>query len=282
VNCREFQESISAAVDRYLKGGEWRLFEEHASKCPHCRDEYEDELQTKTLIHRRIKIVQTPEALAASIVGQLGREESSMELLRRPWSDIIGVLFARPLLIASVGIAVVVLIITQPAVRFWETSSEPAADTDIIRQSLANYRAMLTGDIKPQLVSSEPANLKEFFAGKTHFTIHVPEMKECTLLGGSLNDLGGEKVAHVMYRRDSGIVYVYQVCREMAMKGEKLSLSGNVRDELQRRGWFTKTLPNGDALVLWIRGGTLCTAVARMSSSDLVATLQSEENNKPW
>ena len=283
MNCKEFQEQISAAVDRYLKDNERRIFEDHAGQCPPCRHAYQNELRTKALVHAKLRMVHAPETLVASIVTQLGPNTvSAAGSAHQSWADLMAILVSRPVLVGSFALLAVALIVTQPSLRFWESTGKPTSERDVIQQSLANYQAMVEGSIKPQLVSSEPESLLEFFSGKTDFQVHVPAMKECILLGGSLNDLGGEKVAHVMYQRNSRMIYVYQVCREMAMKGEQLSLPANVQSELQRTGWFTQALPTGEGLVLWVRSGTLCTAVAQMSPTELVTILQSEEQRQPW
>lgn len=228
-------------------------------------------------------MVHTPAALADSIMSQLARQEDAVpQTPRRPWTNLASALVARPLLVAGLALAAIVMVITQPTLQVWRQSTAPAAAKDVVLQSLANYHAMVGGSIKPQRASAAAGDLKEYFAGKTDFPVHVPVMKEWTLLGGSLDDFGGEKVAHVMYQRNSGIIYVYQVCREMAMKGERLSLTDDVRDELQRTGWYTQSLPDSHGLVVWIRGGTLCAAVACMTPSELVALLQSEEKTELW
>lgn len=228
-------------------------------------------------------MVHTPSALADTVMAQIGQgaEYGATPLVRR-WSSFAGNFVTRPVLVAGVALVAVVLVVTQPSLQFWRSSAEPTVETDLIRQSLTNYQGLLSGGVKLQLASAEVGEVRKFFAGKTDFAVHVPAMKECTLLGCSIDDLGSEKVAHVLYRRNSGMIYVYQVCREMAMRGEQLSMSDDVRAELQRTGWFTQSLPGGDALVLWVHGGTLCAAVGRMDPAELVATLLSEEKREAW
>jgi hypothetical protein len=78
------------------------------------------------------------------------------------------------------------------------------------------------------------------------------------------------------------MIYLCQVCSETAMKGERLRLPSNARRDLESTGWHTQMLPDGDVLVLWTRGATLCAAVAHMSSMDLMAILTSEEDSVHW
>jgi predicted anti-sigma-YlaC factor YlaD len=275
VNCNEFQDHISEAVDRYLKGMERELFDEHARICSHCRSAYHEEVGTKTVVRHRMQLVVTPAAVLAAVLD--GLQEEARDATRHAsssWRDILYSPILRPALVVMVLTAVVVTVWTSPdSLIHW---SGPISDTDVIQQSLTNYHAAIGGGIVPDVVSSEPRRLEGFFEGKTTFPVLVPALRECTLVGGTLNDRDGMKVAHVLYDHHSRLIYMYQVCLETAMRGEKLSLSGPVRGELERTGWFTQTYPDGDALVLWKRGSTLCAAVAQMDPKDLMSCLTSD------
>jgi anti-sigma factor RsiW len=280
VNCREFQELISAAVDRYLNGRERELFDEHAAACGQCYRAYQDELDTKALVQQRLPMHATPPVVYRSILERLDREAPPPA--RRLWVSLYEFLstpFVRPALVVMVAAAVVVTIVMRPVA---DSRIAVVSDrTDVVEQSLSNYQAAVGGGMVPDVVSNEPKALRGFFDGKTSFSVHVPVMKECTLLGGTVNDVRGTKVAHVLYQRSSRIIYMYQVCLETAMQGDKLSLTEPVRNELQRTGWFKQTTADGNALVLWKHGGALCAAVSSMNPNDLVECLKSEEADVP-
>ena len=280
MHCKDFQELITAAVDRYLKKHEMDSFADHASKCPGCRYEYDSELSTKSLVQTRVRMVKTPPAVAESIARQLSLAESSSPLVeKRSWGQFLNAPFVKPAIAFAIVCAAVLVIVTESPRNPASTSTASVAGNDVILQSLSNYRAVVSGEIKPQLVSNEPENLKSFFKGKTEFPVLVPSMKECTLVGGVLNEHAGVTLAHVVYRHDNQIIYIYQACWDKVRKGEKLSLSDEAKNELQRTGWFTDSRPDGETIVLWTKGETLCAAVARMNKDDLIACLSSEETS---
>ena len=279
MNCREFQELISAAVDRYLTGAERALFEEHSAKCLSCRLAYESELQTKALVRTRLHLLRTPPAVVDAIRLRLG------EAGETPRLALSLSIFRFPTVRYAVGIAAVILVVVfagRRNVRPWQPGITDDVVTDVIHHSHATFDAMIGGGWQPELVSSEPDNVKGFFAGKTDFPVHILTLRKCTLVGGSLNEVSGTKVAHVLYQSSAGMISVCQVCVETALRGERLCMPVNVRRDLEQTGWHTQTLPDGDALVLWTRGPTLCSAVAHMPSEDLMSALTSEEDSVHW
>ena len=102
-------------------------------------------------------------------------------------------------------------------------------------------------------------------------------MKDCRLIGGGQNELGGTKLAHIIYKHDSDIVYICQTCWATVQKGEQLSLPQEAKEELVQTGWYSRSQPDGRSVVLWVKGRTLCAAVSRMSREDLLACLSSDE-----
>jgi hypothetical protein len=89
VNCQEFDQQITPAVDHYLNSSEESSFNEHAVCCPHCRRAYEAERVTKELIHVYIRMVRTPDFVSRAIHEHLMREavDPSANNVRRRLSN---------------------------------------------------------------------------------------------------------------------------------------------------------------------------------------------------
>ena len=274
MNCKEFQELISAAVDLQLTDGELAAFKDHSVQCSPCRFEYEAEAATKLLIRSRAKRMRTPFSVALQISEHIRREES---VGQTSW---IAELFSRPLAKPVIGFAlafVTVFLLLRDSTHVNSSTQAAFGSNDVILQSLVNHRAVLDGEIKPQLASSEPAQLASFFSGITDYSVHLPNMKDCRLIGGVQNEFAGTKLAHIVYQHDHELLYIYQTCWATVRRGEKLCIPDNVKDELIRTGWFSATQPDGRSVVLWTKGRTLCAAVARMSKEDLFACVTSGE-----
>ena len=277
MKCKDFHEQISAAVDHCLQSGEMSSFVEHANRCPACRCEYEMELTTKLVVRNRARMVKTPPTVAEAILACLRDEGDTTASARmRSWKDLLRNPLVKPAIAFAATFVLVIFLIRQ--------SSGPAASfagNDVILQSLTNFRAVVSGEIKPQILSGIPENVRNYFTGKTEFPVLVPAMKNCTLVGGGVNECSGTAMAHVVYRHEGQVVYMCQACFETVIKGNTLNLPERAKNEMQRTGWFSETSPGGDTIVLWKKGSTLCAAVARMNKDELLACLTEDEPRDP-
>ena len=141
---------------------------------------------------------------------------------------------------------------------------------------------MIKGNVVPEVVSDRRENVRTYFQGKTGFPVFIPAMKECTLVGGSVNEYHGMRLANVIYRHGLQYIYLYQACRESVMKGDTLHLSAQAKTDLDRTGWHCCKAPDGTAVVLWARGRTLCAAVAPLNSEHLMAHLAEADVPGAW
>lgn len=275
MDCRSFQELISAAVDHQLTESESAAFAEHGRGCRPCRFEYEAEAATKSVVRLRARRERTPDDVARRVIGQIGRTGfyggswRFLEFFRKP--------YVKPAFGFALAFVAVILFLKSPSTNS-PISQASLVPNDVILQSLLNHRAVLEGKIKPQVVSSEPAQLESLFAQITDYSVHLPHMKNCRLVGGVQNEYDGTKLAHLVYQRDTDIVYVYQTCLATVLKGEKLRIPYQAKEALEHTGWFTESEPDGRTVVLWEKGRTLCIAVSRMSRDDLMACLTSDQD----
>lgn len=275
MDCDQFREYVSGAVDNCLKKEELESLLEHAGRCPVCRYEYEMEKITKSVVHSRVKTVSAPVALTYLITEQLrvdilpARAPRIRRLFERP--------YFRPALVFGAAFVGMIIILSFSDQATSPPSIPSLASNDVISQSVTNYRAVVEGIIKPQLVSNDPEMVKGIFASIKDFQVLVPKMKECKLVGGVMNEFSGVQLAHVLYTHEADVVYMYQTCWETVMAGDKLDLPRPAKQELQRTGWYSEELPDGHSIVLWKKGRTLCSAVARMSKTNLLACLSDAE-----
>ncbi len=262
--CKNYQEQITAAVDNVLGESEWEKLEAHLAHCDDCRKEFEVAKLTRSIVKSKCRRMRAPSHMLGRINDELAVVDSSMTH-KGSWRA----RFSSPYFRAGLSCVVV----AAAALVFLNTS---AARKDVVKQSLANYKAVARGDMKPQLVSNNTNTVLDYFVGKTHFAVVVPIMKDCKLVGGGVNEISGEKLAHVVYSHDdSEIVYLYEASWQTVQDGEDFQLSADIQDELNRSGWYSASDPDGYALVMWTKGNTLCSAVAKMDKETLRACLDS-------
>ena len=284
VNCREFGHCITPAVDSRLSGKDQSSFQEHARLCPSCRRDYEEERSLAALIRTRLRPVRVPDGVLAFILARTLKSDVSpgprpargfADFLRRPRTT--------PVVAFVLSFAAIVYVLSRQAPpRAGVETAGFVSGSDIVHQSASNYEAVLKGEIVPQVVSDRPEYVRAYFQGKTGFPVFIPAMKECTLVGGVANEYHGMRLAHVVYRHGLQFIYLYQACRESVMNGDTLHLSREAKNDLDRTGWHCCTAPGGAAIVLWVRGRTICAAVAPMNSGHLMAHIAEADVPGAW
>ena len=277
MNCKEFQERISSGVDRLLQGQEREQFEEHARCCSACQREYEDERSTKALLLRHTRTVQAPADLRVSIARAIEREAGSPGVAPSRPGFLAGGRRARVMFAFGLTLVLLVVVLSrrsEPPDRPLIVTAGLSAN-DVIRQSVDDYHKILRGELAPQLTSAESGVLLDFFTGKTSFPVLVPRMKECTLVGGVLQEYNGMRLPHVVYRAGDDVISVYQACWETVQEGKALDVIPEAKHALLQNGWYAPSPAGNDAVVLWRHERTLCVAVSHMGLYRLLASVRS-------
>jgi hypothetical protein len=219
-----------------------------------------------------------PSSLQETIRSQIERESATPS---RPVSLLLSRFHISPFVYAAVAFAAATLLVGlivrgdqgQPAVP--PTSFDAAfASEDMIALSVHTFHTVLSGEIHPDVLSSKPRDVEDFFAGKTGFPVHLPLVHGWTLIGGVLNEHHGRMLAHVMYDEAGESVYLSQSRWDTLQENGFCPLTPAVMSEVLRTGWYARQQDNGVAVVAWRRGHTLCIAVARMECTRLTERLQ--------
>ena len=259
------------------------LFLDHAERCASCRQHYDGERTVVALVHARLRPVSVPPEIVARILDCIAREDTAAGATpaRRAvprWNAVLtktGVAFA-------LSFAAVVFLLSRDGEGFTAMPVLERTGSDVIHQSVIAYHAALKGESSPQMTSEIPDLVRSFFEGKTEFPVLVPVLRECILVGGGVTDFEGTRLAHVVYKHGDQTISVYQACRETVMKGEKLHIPEEAREELARTGWYCCTTPEGASIVVWTKGATLCAAVAPMNREHLMAHLVDAGDAGAW
>ncbi|MDH3252953.1 MAG: hypothetical protein OEM41_09190, partial [Ignavibacteria bacterium] len=242
MECTEFQEQVSAAVDERLPRDVMSAFMEHVGLCPPCGHEYRMQGIVKTMVRKRIRNVETPSDLRARVLSQIVAEpQSSPSIAGWSWKALFARPYVRPAIAFALTAVAVLLYVNSPQDNSSGIQRASLGAGDVIVQSLNNYRAVMSGKIKPQVVSDKPETVLTFFSGKTEFPVLVPHLKSCNLVGGVLNDYSGVPLAHVVYTHDKDLIYMYQACWDEVVAGDVLNLPAHVMEKLNETGWFIET-----------------------------------------
>lgn len=79
-------------------------------------------------------------------------------------------------------------------------------------QALNSFHKVMNGDVKPQLTSSNAAEIEKYVMDKAHFDPYVPQIDNFSLTGVVCNEYHGQQLAHLVYKDPEGrMIYILQV-----------------------------------------------------------------------
>jgi hypothetical protein len=267
VNCIAFDEQITPAVDERLQAEDAAAFRGHVAVCPGCRRSYEAELVITSMIRQRMLMVRTPGSVVAVIVDRLAAQRTpGLPAIFYRWSPS----HSRSLVAASAVVAAAYLLFL---FQYTDDPSLPRLHEDVFAQSIVTYAGVVGGQMKPDVESARPDVLQAFFTGKTSFPVRVHTVSDFTPIGAMLHESGGVPLAQVLYDGGGTTVYVYQTCWLTVQDGRKLRLPAHILATLRGGTRYVEENADGQTMVLWTEGRTLCGAVATMHKQDLLARL---------
>ena len=274
VDCREFQELISEAVDKRLNTTIAHHFTAHAGVCPSCRNEFEMEQLTKSILHVKVQRRSVPSIVSDSMLA-------AVKPLRPSSRNWLTIMFGEAFLNPAVALVALLLVAVGAVSLLQKDNAIPISGSkNIITQSLNNYSAAMTGALKPTLVSHDAGDIKDYLAKDTPFEVSVATLDDCDWCGGVLSEIDGVRLVHVVYQiGGEGLLYVYQVDMNEAMRGNKIGLPENAKASLAKTGWYFEQTPDLCNVVLWRHKNTLCAAVSKIDRDKMIALLSEKD---PW
>ena len=272
MDCREFQELITEAVDRRLNTPITNHFNAHAQACPLCRNDFERERITKAVLHSKVQHQAIPSSVSTSLLAVVENLRPSA----RSWRTMI---FGEANLNPAVALVAILFVVVGVASLLQTNNAVPLANNrNIITQSLNNYSAAMTGTLKPTLISHDPDAVKNFLAKDTPFEVSVAALSDCDWCGGVLSEIDGVRLVHVVYKiGGEGLLYVYQVDMSEALRGNKIGLPEKAKASLAKTGWYFEQTPDLCNVVLWRHKNTLCAAVSKIGKDKMIALLSEKD-----
>ena len=275
MDCKEALELITPAVDESLTQDLRARFDAHLKQCSHCRGEFQLELTTKQFIRSRVIRLSTPDYVAAQIISDISRLAHGTQ---RRWFS-LGDMFARPAkksFIAGTAITFAIVLFLLIPLQTQHSHARPE-DSDIVDQTYNNFGKVIKGSFVPGVESDDNKVVENYFATKANFKVHVPKLKQCKLVSGSLSHYKEERIAHLVYQQKKNFIYIYQTGLRAVMYGNSLQLTDKAKNELQHQSWYIEKQCPECTLMLWTVDSMLCCAVANMDQPQLLAYLKESE-----
>lgn len=278
MNCNDYLEQISSVVDSRLFGNLLEEFNEHSRKCKNCCSVFELEKLTRDYIRSTIKPLKAPDYLNQGILMHLNNPASD-ERVKKKFN--LG-LFSFPRRNWYLGFAVAVIAVIS-LITITHYSNSPhhfhnsPNDNNIIHLVYNYYDSVLEGKMKPDIETSSIDTIESHLRNAVDYDVKVPIIKEYLLMGATVTEYEGKKLAHFFYKRDNCIIYFSQLDYRVVTDEGTLTLPAQAIEQLNTTGWYVADKYKCCSVILWLRDKTLCTVASEMDQKKLMAYLTSNE-----
>lgn len=269
MNCRDVREYAGEMLDREVSPARKEELLAHLRACMACRQEFEIETLARNLVRSKLTRIPVPPPVAQAVMNSLPATATT------PWTEVLlGSRVLTPALTAVAVIAMLFFFLSSPA-----NESFHPGENDIIRQSLENFALIQAGELRPNMVACYPEVVVGYFEEQNlNFAVSVIADDSCEWYGAIASTYNGVNLAHVVYKRQDDLLYVYEVRKGEALQGSILSLPESARKSLQETGWYTDPDHEGCNVVLWTVNETLCAAVSTMNKDRMLAFLTAKSS----
>lgn len=148
------------------------------------------------------------------------------------------------------------------------------SESSIMIQALNSFHKVMKGDVKPQLTSSNAAEIEKYVMEKAHFNPYVPQIDNFSLAGVVCNEYHGQQLAHLVYKDTDGrVIYILQV-PVSAVQKKDLELPEDVHNEITRAKYYMCDEVDEEdcTMTLWYKENKICASMTTMPKQQMYAT----------
>ncbi len=270
MNNDQSYEFITAYVDGELHDDEKIKIERLIKSDPAAKYEYNLQKLVKRLVKEKCSYKTVPGNVRAKIIHAIEPENE-----RKIEESILTKIFARPFIAfgtaAIIIFAAILLLINRPAkTNLTDFRIEQRGSQNMFVQAENNFQSLVAGKLVPQIISSNPEEIKEFFKenGVRYNTV-IPRFKQWKLLGGVVSVDNGEKFAHHVYAAPNGkLVYVFQVNEDYIKHHINLYLSEDLINYVDEGNCY-QTKHNGTVAVITKVSDNILAVVSNLKPAEV-------------
>ena len=233
--------------------------------------EYEILRFTKSLVQKNCTFHSTPEKLKQRIVKKIKPAENPLpqplEFLKNIFSQPA---FAISGALALIIVTVIIVFNQSSENKIPDLAAEQYGSENMFIQASNNFKSILTGKLKPQIVTDDANNIQKFFeANGVKYSTQIPKCEQWKILGAVVSEAGGEKFAHHVYTNSEGkLVYLFQVDESCLNKNEAIKLSEHMMKYLDEGNCYLSTKGNFTILMKKM-DNNICAVVSNASKTEI-------------
>jgi hypothetical protein len=238
---------------------------------PDLQREFEILRFTKSLVQKNCTFHSAPQKLKQKIVKKIIHVEKPspqpLEFLKNIFSKPAFAIAGATALI----ILAVIIVLNQSSVnQIPDLAAEQYGTENMFVQASNNFKSILTGKLKPQIVTDDENNIQKFFASNgVKYSTLIPKCERWKILGAVVSEAGGKKFAHHVYTNSEGkLVYLFQVDESYLNRSEVIKLSEHMMKYLDEGNCYFSSKENFVTLMKKI-DNNICAVVSNASKTEI-------------
>jgi len=288
-------ELITSYADNQISDPETKKqIEELLSQDSKLNAKYRSEVLTKNLLKSRIPEAELPQAtynkVMVSIDGLIADSKKNYAQQHRAaviepeypsfWQTLKQAFTEKFIGVPRYAFAVVIFLVIG-GLFFFSSSKKvknpyilAGSESSIMIQALNSFHKVMNGDVKPQLTSSNAAEIEKYVMDKAHFDPYVPQIDNFSLAGVVCNEYHGQQLAHLVYKDPEGrMIYILQV-PVTALQKKDLELPDDVHNEITRAKYYMCDEVDEEdcTMTLWYKENNICASMTTMPKQQMYTT----------
>ena len=140
------------------------------------------------------------------------------------------------------------------------------SDNSMMVQAMNNFHKIMKGEIKAQVNSTDPAQVKSYLKSSLDYDVYIPNIENCELVGAVCNEYNGQKVAHIIYHSGNDVFYICETSTG-CIKHRVMEIPEPVHNEIMTHKFYMCDKVDKDhdcTMLLWYTGNIVCASVSTM------------------
>lgn len=224
---------------------------------------------------------QPPAHLVASIQTALQEVDAATFERASPagseWSlgGALRALFTTPRFATGLAALGAVVVLAAAALLMLRSPSSSVAGAEITTVAYAKFGNVATGSFGLERVTSNTAELRDFFASRgVAFAVFFPDV-HASLRGGSVVTINGRQCAQLVYEAGQKKMYLLETDNNDITNGD-IQLNADVADDVEQSRWHWEERADVGTMFVWKSNNVMCTAVSDMPTSEFSALFRLE------
>lgn len=238
---------------------------------PDLQREFEILSFTKSLVQNNCTLHSAPQKLKQRIIKKIKPVENP---LPQPL-EFLKNIFSQPAIaisgtLALIILAVIIVLNQNSENQIPDLAAEQYGTENMFVQASNNFKSILAGKLKPQIVTDDADNIQKFFAANgVKYLTQIPRCEQWKILGAVVSEAGGEKFAHHVYTNSEGkLVYLFQVDESYLNRNEVIKLSEHMMKYLDEGNCYFSSTGNFTTLMKKM-DNNICAVVSNASKTEI-------------